>query len=94
LFVRKRDKVDAADAFDWYEGHHPGLGGEFAGELAQVYAAIETQPQRFPVVLDDIRMALLRRFPYVVHFVVLSKHTSVIAVMHGHRNPKVWQQRR
>jgi hypothetical protein len=39
-------------------------------------------------------MALLRRFPYVVYFVVLPKHTSVIAVMHGHRRPKAWQQRR
>jgi len=94
LFVRKRAKADVANAFDWYEAHRPGLGVEFADPLATVYAAVEAQPQRFPIIFDDIRMALLRRFPYVVYFVVLPKHTSVIAVMHGHRRPKAWQQRR
>ena len=94
LFVRKAAKADVAAAFDWYEAHRVGLGAEFAEEIRVVYAAIEEQPLRFPLVLDDIRMALVRRFPYVVYFVALPRHTSVIAVVHGHRRPQIWQQRR
>lgn len=94
LFVRKAAKADVASAFDWYESHRTGLGAEFADEVSAVYAAIEEEPLRFPIVLDDIRMALVRRFPYVIYFVVLARHTSVIAVVHGHRKPQVWQQRR
>lgn len=94
LFVRKPAKADVAAAYDWYEAHRTGLGDEFADEVSAVYAAIEEQPQRFPIVFDDIRMALVRRFPYVIYFVTLPRHTSVIAVVHGHRKPQVWRQRR
>jgi hypothetical protein len=39
-------------------------------------------------------MALVHCFPYVIYFVMLPRHISVIAVVHGHGNPQVWQQRR
>jgi toxin ParE1/3/4 len=94
LFVRKAAKADAAEAFSWYEARRTGLGQEFADEIAAAYAAIEEQPLRFPVVLDDIRMVVVRRFPYLVYFAILKTGLSVIAVLHGHRDPQVWQRRR
>jgi hypothetical protein len=44
--------------------------------------------------VDDIRKAPLRHFPYIVFFVVLRRHASVIAVMHARGNPRRWQARR
>jgi hypothetical protein len=55
---------------------------------------IEEAPQRFPVALRDIRKARVRRFPYVVYYVILPDAISVIAIMHGRRDPRRWQQRR
>ena len=94
LFVRRAAKADIAHAFVWYEERRTGLGSEFADELTSTFAAIEEQPLRFPVMLDDIRMAVVHRFPYLIYFVVLPRGLSVIAVLHGHRDPQVWQQRR
>ena len=94
LFVRKGAKADVASAFAWYEAHRAGLGADFADQVSAVYSAIEEQPLRFPIAIDDIRMALVHRFPYVIYFVVLERQTSVIAVMHGHQKPQTWQQRR
>lgn len=94
LFVRRAAKTDVAAAFEWYEAHRAGLGGLFADEVSRVYSAIDANPQQFPVRLDDIRMALVHRFPYVVYFVILPRHVSILAVLHGHRHPQVWQQRR
>ena len=94
LFVGRAAKLDVATAFSWYEARRTGLGHEFADELAVAYAAIEEQPLRFPVVLDDVRMAVVHRFPYLIYFVVLQRGISVIAVLHGHRDPQVWQRRR
>jgi plasmid stabilization system protein ParE len=94
VFVRRTAKDDVAAAFQWYESHRGGLGDAFADEVSRTYAAIEERPEQFPVMLDDIRMALVHRFPYAVYFVILPRHISVIAVIHGHRNPQVWQQRR
>jgi len=94
LFVRRTAQTDVVEAFEWYEVHRVGLGGAFVDEVGRTYAAIEENPEQFPVVLDDIRMALVHRFPYVIYFVILPRHVSVIAVLHGHRNPKIRQQRR
>lgn len=94
LFVRRAAKADVADAFTWYESRRPRLGQEFADEVATVFATIENQPLRFPVVLDDIRMAVVHRFPYLVYFVILPTGLSIIAVLHGHRDPQVWRRRR
>lgn len=94
LFVRKAARADMTAAFAWYEDRRAGLGHEFLDAASVILARIEAQPQQFPVAFDDIRMALLRRFPYVVYFVVLPQHTSVLAIVHGRRNPRVWKRRR
>ena len=94
LFVRKAAKADLAEAFDWYEARRPGLGQEFLDEISVSFEAIEEQPRRFPTILDDMQMAVVHRFPYLVYFVELQKSVSVLAVLHGHRDPKVWQRRR
>ena len=94
LFVRKVARADMAEGRAWYERRRTGLGDEFLDEVSAILAAIEAQSLRFVVAVDDIRMAPLHRFPYVVYFVELPRHTSVIAVVHGHRSPRVWQQRR
>jgi plasmid stabilization system protein ParE len=94
LFVRRSAQADVASASAWYEAHRTGLGGAFVDEVGRTYGAIEDNPEQFPVMLDDIRMALVHRFPYVIYFVILPRHISVIAVIHGHRKPQAWQQRR
>jgi plasmid stabilization system protein ParE len=94
LFVRKAARQDIAEAFRWYEDRSAGLGYEFTRAVRVTLASIERMPQQFPVAVDDIRQARLRRFPYVVYFVVLPRGTSVIAVMHGRRHPRRWQSRR
>ncbi len=75
-------------------GASSGSRCSFAAEVRATYATIEANPERFPLKVDDIRMALVHRFPYVIYFVVLPRHISVIAVLHGHRDPQIWQQRR
>lgn len=65
LFVRQSAKADVVETFEWYELHRVGLGVEFFDEVGAAYAAIEERPERFPFKCDDIRMALVHRFPYV-----------------------------
>ena len=64
------------------------------GAIRHNYKAIEDQPRRFPSILDDIQMAVVHRFSYLIYFVELQRSVSVLAVLHGHRDPQVWQRRR
>jgi len=94
LFLRKAARADITEAFRWYEERGAGLGREFLRALRVTLAAVERAPEQFAVVLDDIRRAQLPRFPYLVYYVVLPRGISIIAVMHGRRNPQRWHRRR
>ena len=94
LFVRRAARADIAEAFRWYEARSTGLGHEFLRAVRVAFAAVERAPEQFPVAVDDIRKVGLRRFPYIVYYVVLRRGISVIAVMHGRRHPRRWQSRR
>ena len=51
-------------------------------------------PRQFPVVYQNVRTALLRRFPYALMFVIEADDTlTVIACFHGSRDPARWQER-
>lgn len=94
LFLRNEARVDLAEAFHWYEQRRNGLGYEFTRALRSTLQVIENNPEQYPIAVDDIRKAPLRRFPYVVYYVVLPAGVSVIAVMHSRRNPRRWQERK
>jgi plasmid stabilization system protein ParE len=94
LLLRSEAREDIREAFAWYEERSTGLGFGFLRSLRAALAPIARSPQQFPVVLDDIRRARLRRFPYSVFYVALPELTSVIAVMHDRRDPRRWHERR
>jgi toxin ParE1/3/4 len=94
LFVRRAARTDIAEAFRWYEERGVGLGHEFLRAVRVAFGAIQQAPLQFPVALEDVRKARLRRFPYVIYFVVLQDRISVIAVIHGRRHSQRWQSRR
>lgn len=60
--------ADVAEAYQWYESQHAGLGDEFLGCLAAAYSRIAAQPLHYPVRFDSFRRILLRRFPHAVYF--------------------------
>lgn len=50
-------------------------------------------PWQFPVLLKNVRRALLRRFPYALFFHVEDDALIVIACFHASRDPSQWQKR-
>lgn len=94
LFVRRAARAEIAEAFQWYEARSTGLGHEFLRAVRVAFVTITRAPEQAPLVVDDIRKLPLRRFPYVVYFVVLPLGISVLAVIHGRRHPRRWQSRR
>jgi plasmid stabilization system protein ParE len=93
LLVRSAAEADMADAALWYEARAVGLGAEFLRAVDVTLAEIQRMPQRFPVVHDTCRRALLRRFPYAVFFLPTTEAIHVIACFHASRDPKRWQER-
>lgn len=93
LLLRDEARKDLFEAFQWYEGRRAGLGSEFERAVSRTLAEIEDNPAQYPVSVADVRKAPLKRFPYVVYYVLLDEGTSVIAIMHSRRHPRTWQER-
>ena len=98
LTLRAEAGADIREAADWYEGERPGLGRAFTRAVRALLATMARAPERFPRAYggmhEDVRRALLRRFPYAVYFVAEPDGVVVLACVHFRRDPQVWQSRR
>ncbi len=93
LIIRPEAEAELVEAFDWYERRVPGLGADFLSAVDAALDAILSNPPQHPAVYRTIRRALTPRFPYQVLFVVEQEAVVVIAVFHGARDPRTWQDR-
>ncbi|MBL8543458.1 MAG: type II toxin-antitoxin system RelE/ParE family toxin [Hyphomonadaceae bacterium] len=85
---------EVVEAFDWYEAHAAGLGAAFLNEVERQVARLAENPLQFPALLQDVRRARLRRFPYSLFFRMLENgQVFVIACFHASRDPRKWEHR-
>ncbi|MDD5557127.1 MAG: type II toxin-antitoxin system RelE/ParE family toxin [bacterium] len=81
-------------AISYYENCEPGLGRDFAMEVCSAIQNILSYPTAWPLLGEGIRRCLTHRFPYGVLFSIEPERVHILAVMHLHRNPDYWKQRR
>jgi plasmid stabilization system protein ParE len=78
---------------DRYERQQAGLGVDFVAKVGDVLRRIAANPRLHAVVYQDVRKAVVKRFPYVVLYHEEPGEVIVIAVFHTSRDPSVWQAR-
>ena len=93
LIVRPAAESDLVDARRWYEEQREGLGDDLLLCVEETLDRIRRMPELNAPGYRGIRRALIRRFPYVVYYRFDGSMISVLAVMHGRRDPKDWQSR-
>jgi len=79
---------------EWYALHEESLFIKFDKEFSACLKQIEENPLQFPVIHNNIRKAVLKRFPFSVFFNIKDERVFVLSVIHHKRNPKVWKQRK
>ncbi len=80
-------------AIDCYERYEPGLGYDFSIEVHSTIGNILSFPKAWPILEDDIRRCLIRRFPYGIVYSQDGDVIFILAVMHLHRDPDYWKDR-
>ncbi len=80
-----RNEYDEAVA--WYEGERAGLGLEFKDAVDAALTTIANTPLVFRRVRGRIRRAVVKRFPYTIHFIDEPQRIVVLAVYHAARDP-------
>lgn len=93
VVLRSATQLEFDEAFDWYEQQRPGLGQDFVDKVQAVFDRIAANPKLHSVVLQDVRKAVVKRFPYCVYYREEANQVVVLAVFHSKRDPRVWQAR-
>lgn len=93
LVVNPLAEADLVDAKAWYDDRRLGLGDDFVYSVEKVFDRLTQTPELYAKVFGDLRLALVRRFPYAVIYRVDEDQVTVLAVYHTHRDPRGWQER-
>jgi plasmid stabilization system protein ParE len=79
-------------AQEWYDTRAGGLGDRFFAAVDSLLPRIGENPRQFPLAYDDLRRALVTRFPYALFFRTEAEGIYVVACAHTSRTPFYWQQ--
>ena len=74
IVVRHLAERDLEEAEDWYNEQQFGLGSEFRGAISDLFGRLSDNPGIYPRVYGDVHRAVLRRFPYLVYFLIEGSH--------------------
>ncbi len=92
-FFTPSAKEDVREARDWYDNTSSELGTAFVIEVLRATDRIASDPLQYAKVYGEIRQTLVQRFTYVVSFRLKDERVEILAVLHAHRDPKVWKRR-
>ena len=88
--LSRRADAEVVEIHGWYDSHQLGLGDEFRAELDRIMGVIGDHPELFAVVFDQMRRAMLKRFPYFLLYEVFPNEAVVFGVVHAARDPQFW----
>jgi plasmid stabilization system protein ParE len=93
VIVRPAAETDIREIYAYLQSIRIGLGDQFSARLREVLDRVETNPASCGVVWEDVRAVRIRKFQYVVYYVVFADRVEVLAVLHGSRHESAWRSR-
>jgi hypothetical protein len=84
--------LELGEASDWYDERRPGLGDDFELEVWKAVDRIAVMPHAWSPWRYDpkYRFARLKRFPYMLPYVIEGAEALVLAVAHERRRSGYW----
>jgi toxin ParE1/3/4 len=85
---------EISEAARYYENSAPELGLAFLDEIEKTIRRIMENPCACQLVGEEIRQALVARFPYSILYIVEPDNCiRIVAVAHHKRRPGYWGER-
>lgn len=84
---------DLLEAQTWYEEKRIGLGSEFRAAVDITFQRLSESPLLFPLVYQQLRRVVLRRFPYLIYFHANPHRVIIVACLHSRRHPRIVRAR-
>ena len=82
------------DAAVFLENEREGLGHRFLSVVETAVSFIQQHPEASPLIIENIRCKVLRKFPYSIMFSIKPAQIRILAVANHKRRPFYWRGRR
>lgn len=86
-------REEVSDAYQYYEAQKAELGNTFLAALDDALNLILENPKLHPIDFENIRKALLKKFPFTIYYEAIEDRIFIYSVFHQSRNPSIWQYR-
>jgi len=86
-------EVELNDAAIFFEGETAGLGLRFLTAVESAVDNIQKHPRASPIIDQNVRCKVLRRFPYSVMYSIKPERIRILAVANQRRRPFYWRGR-
>jgi hypothetical protein len=86
-------EIELNDASIFFESKREGLGLRFLAAMEAAVTHIQEHPQASPIIIEDIRRKVLRRFPYSIFYSIKPDLIRILAVASQKRRPFYWRGR-
>ena len=88
-------KEDILESVNWHNQSQKGLGVRFLKEVKEKINYIAQNPENIQVRYQDVQIAVVKTFPYTVHFRFLKQENTlwILGVFHTSINPDKWVKR-
>ena len=87
-------ETELLETITYYEDRRPNLGEDFSIEFQLAVQNILSYPRGWPVIAEEVHRCLVNRFPYGILYSIEPDRVLILAVMHLHRHPGYWKDRR
>lgn len=91
LIIKPGAALDLLESANWFEDQKERLGKRFLAAVDEKLAMVTENPLHYQVRYKTTRFALVKRFPYAIHYTVEEDTIYVLAVLSTHRNPREWK---
>lgn len=88
VFISPRAISDIQNAINYYNSKQDKLGNKFYNDLKKQIASLVNLPFSRAIRYDDVRFAVINKFPYAIHYSIEDGSVHVHAVISMYLNPE------
>lgn len=89
IIILDKAKLDVTESVKWYDNISKTLWKRFLSSFKTSVNIIYQNPYSYQIRYDDVRLFILKTFPYLIHFSVDGNLIIIKAVLHTSRDSEI-----
>ncbi|MEX0996626.1 MAG: type II toxin-antitoxin system RelE/ParE family toxin [Flavobacteriaceae bacterium] len=91
--ILKEAQDDFTESRNWYRKINSSLSARFTKDFKETIQSIKENPIKYQIRYENIRVKLLRKFPYLIHYSIENDLILIKALFHTSRDHRNWEIR-